>query len=666
MVFGIGLLAVLLPAGWFVIPHGSGAGGAGPMLHEVAADEFVHDVTERGNVESARNTEIISKVKSSSGSGGSGGGTTILEIVPEGTVIRPEDCLPEGTVLAYEDLLGLQQYRAKLAAAEEAADPASETPVSDTPASDTPASDTPASDTPASDTPASDTPASDTPASDTPASETLDDEAIVKAAQPFLSPELLAEKLVLVQLDASSLEDRLIQQQIVAENSRAVLIQSNSTVEVAEIALNEYVEGTHEESLLDLDIQIKEAVVELSQARQYLEFSQRLERKGYITKQQLQDDKTRVTKAENALKLAQTKRRVLEDYNKKKMEKQLQADILTAKAKWKADEISLGLDEKKLREIEDQIASCTIFAAVPGQVVYANVPGHRGRTEVVIELGTPIRENQVIIRLPDSSQMQVKALINEAHISLVDVGMQSTIRLDAFPDAALTGVVEDVGAYPAQPSWLRPDVKDYETIIKIFDPRQALPSGETLRPGLTAQVKIRVKHITKKVIQVPVQTIIEHGAKHYCVFHDKDGLRRHEVTIGPSNEKFVVIEQGLDVGQKIVLNAAAYREQIELPELPPDRRNGMRPAEKTKGGAKSGRKPPNPVERFNALDTDGDGKLTGDELQALPAAVRPATADTDGDGAVDRTEFIKAAGRRRETQRRETDSGTGRKPEISQ
>ncbi len=66
------------------------------------------------------------------------------------------------------------------------------------------------------------------------------------------------------------------------------------------------------------------------------------------------------------------------------------------------------------------------------------------------------------------------------------------------------------------------------------------------------------------------------------------------------------------------------------------------------------------------MDTDGDGKLTGDELQALPAAVRPATADTNGDGAVDRIEFIKAAGRHRETQRLDTKPGPGRKPETSQ
>lgn len=647
LVIALVLLAGLPAIGWAVLSNGwywSSSGGNGPMMHEVTAEEFIHDVTERGNLESAQNTDITSKVKSTSGGGY--GGTPILEIVPEGTIIKLQDCLPEGVQITYRDLQRLEEYQGNISQDEaaEAGPKEDGKPKEDGDPEET--------------------------VEQLPGAEEAAVSVPVRAEPdlPSISPEELSKKLLLVKFDSSSPETQLLQQQIVCANSRAAVVQADNEVEVAEIARSEYLEGTHQEELLGIEIQIKEAVIELSQATQYLEFSQRLARKGFITKQQLQDDQTRVTKAQNALDLAKKKLAVLETFKKKKMGKQLQADILTAKAKLEAAEASLQLDEERLLEIEEQIAYCTIFATVPGQVVYANIHGHRGHDEVVIEAGTPIRENQVIIRLPDPTQMQVNAKINESRIALVEEGMEAEVRLDAFPKVVLRGVVETVSDYPAPTSWFRGDIKEYETIIKILDQEIALPEGETLRPGLTAEVSIRVRQIAE-AIQVPVQAVIEHGARHYCVFYEDGGFRKHEVTIGPSNDKFVIITKGLDVGQKVVLNAAAYREQIDLPELPPDQQkppgaaSGQTRQGKMAGKADgpSARKPPNPVEQFKRLDSDGDDKLAGAELQAMPREFPAATVDADGDGAISRSEFLSAVRRRLQQS-----SGGGPRPEMPQ
>ncbi|MBN2474388.1 MAG: HlyD family efflux transporter periplasmic adaptor subunit [Pirellulales bacterium] len=546
----------LLPKSW----SWSSPDGRGPRMHKVERGEFIHDVTERGNVESASNVEIVSKVKSVAGRSYSG--TTILEIVAEGTLITPEDCLPEETVVTYQDLQRLKAYRERPAASETAdkaldgVSPATELDSGTGTAGET----------------GDPTGAQASDSSVTTPQDTGTEESGIE-------PEVLDAKLVLVKLDSSSLETDLIQQQIVCENSRAAVIQARNAVDVAEISRAEYLEGTHQESLLDMEIKIKEAKMELSQAQQYLAFSERLERKGYITKQQLQDDRTRVLKAQNALALAIKQKEVLERYNLEKMDKQLEADILTAKARLKAEESSHQLDQERLKLIEEQIAHCTIYSTSPGQVVYANEEGHRGQNEVVIEPGAVIRENQVIIRLPDPTKMQVTAKINEARIAWIKPKMEATIQLDAFPDVALTGVVEEVSDYPAPTSWFRSDVKEYETIVKIHDPQGALPKGNNLRPGMTAQVQIRVRHL-QDVVRVPVQTVIEHGDKHYCAFFDGERLLAHEVTIGPTNDKFVVIEQGLEPGQEIVLNVAAHREKLGLPELPPDFQRRAKPGQR--------------------------------------------------------------------------------------
>jgi hypothetical protein len=69
-------------------------------------------------------------------------------------------------------------------------------------------------------------------------------------------------------------------------------------------------------------------------------------------------------------------------------------------------------------------------------------------------------------------------------------------------------------------------------------------------------------------LQVPLQALLKHGAKQYCVTFDREGWKAHEVEVGPDNGKYAVINGGLEEGQEVVLGAAAYRDKVGLPALP--------------------------------------------------------------------------------------------------
>ena len=538
----LALLVVLaVPAiAWSVLSNGTWTSRDedGPMMHRVERGPFIHDVSERGSVESASNVEIVSKVKSArSGSSSSGGSTFILWVIPEGTHVKPGDKVCE--------------------------------------------------------------------------------------------------------LDSSALKDQTLQQQIVVHNSRAAVIQAENIFRAAEIAKLEYVNGTYEEEKLTLENQIEESTEKRDRLKQYWDFSKMMHEKGYVTKLQLQADLSALLQAQNALDLAVLKSKVLEDYQKEKMVLQLDADIVIAKAKQDAMEASHALEEQQLKDIEEQFANCTIYTEEAGQVVYANREGHRGEGAVVIEEGTPIRERQVIIRLPDPKRMQVKARVNEARVKLVRKGMTATIRLDAFPDTELQGAVEEVKEYPA-PSWFS-NIKEYETFIKILDP------SIDLRPGYTAEVKIRVEQLTD-VLQVPVQAIIEHGEKHYCVVRDGKRFKAREVVIGSTNDKFVIIESGLEEGAEVVRNAAVYRREVGLPEIPPETVSqlAVRQREEQAPGETQGTEPqqgrPDVGRMMQGIDKNGDGQLDKDEVNGLPEQLRSrlTSADKNGDGIIDRGELTAA------------------------
>ena len=236
---------------------------------------------------------------------------------------------------------------------------------------------------------------------------------------------------------------------------------------------------------------------------QYAQHSKKLFDRGYISEMTLKADVFAAKKALEDQKVAKTKKRVLNDYTKKKTEIQLNSDIRTAAAKSAAQDATHRLDKERLDQINAQVAKCVIRAPEPGQVVYANNNERWGGQEIIIEEGATVRERQVLFKLPDPKRMQVKAKVNESKIAMVREGQPVVIHLDAFPDVELAGEVQKVNEYPAQSSWWS-NIKEYETIVRIYE----VPV--LLRPGLTAEVKIRVA-FQPNVLQVPVQAVFEHG-----------------------------------------------------------------------------------------------------------------------------------------------------------
>jgi multidrug efflux pump subunit AcrA (membrane-fusion protein) len=227
---------------------------------------------------------------------------------------------------------------------------------------------------------------------------------------------------LLVKFDASTLEDEKAQQEIVVNNSDALVVQSRNVFETAEIAKREYLNGTFKQEEQVVQSEIFVAEENLRRAEQYAQYSQRLAAKGYVTTLQLEADRFAVDKARKDLQAAQTKLNVLQNFTQAKMLKTLESDIQTARAKLQAAENSFRIDSEKLKFLLDQLSKCEIRAPKAGKVVYANRIGGRDDREVIIEEGAIIREGQPVVRLPDLDKMQVLTRINESKISLIRAG----------------------------------------------------------------------------------------------------------------------------------------------------------------------------------------------------------------------------------------------------
>ena len=501
-----------------------------------------------------------------------------------------------------------------------------------------------------------------------------------------VSPEGVLAKAgdFLVQLDSTAFEKELEQQNIDLVNAETNVIQAESNLASAKATKEEFVEGIFKQEVKGIQNEIYDAESQIEQANQSLltataqfAHSKKLQAKGYITKQtlkaeefSLENAKIGVQKAKLSLDLAMEKKRVLEEISFKKETIQLDADIKTSLVKLGSEKKSLEVEREKLAEIKEMIAKCTIKVpeGVSGQVVYAK-ESSRGGNDWILEEGTSVRENQVLVRLPNPEKMEVKALINEQSITQISNGMPAMIKVDALNNTTLKGVVTKVNQYAESSGWMSSSIRKYAAYVKILDPPIAL------KPGMNASVAIQVQY-EPDVLLAPIQTIYAVQERQFCLLRKGDQWETREVTVGGDNSQMVFIKDGLEEGTELVMNPGAYKKFMELPEITRDSKieipdheksqvgltsnelgsgdksgdmggkpkGGMEKEGKGKGGKKSGGRaggsmdlPANGAALIADKDANGDGKLSKDEV-GTPFSYFFDRIDTDSDGFLSQSE----------------------------
>ncbi|MEZ6137741.1 MAG: biotin/lipoyl-binding protein [Pirellulaceae bacterium] len=475
----------------------------------------------------------------------------------------------------------------------------------------------------------------------------------------------------LVELDASALENELKQQRILVSSAEATLISSEALVRTAEIALQEYLQGTYLSERKAILSETAVAEQELRKAELNLDSARRLAAKGMLKGLQIEAEEFAVVNAKNVLESAQARLKVLDELTKEKNKVQFESDIEAAKARMKSDTSVLAEEQDKLTEIEEQIAKCVILSPAEGVVVHNNEFSSRGGAEFVVEQGATVRERQVIIKLPDPSKMQVKAKVNESRITLISAGMAAKVRVGAVEGDMLSRV-KKVNKYAEPGSWFSSSVKEYATDIEILNP------PENIRTGMTAEVRIFVKQIPN-ALQIPVHGIYEYKGRHFALVKQGEGWETREITIGATNEKMVTIESGLSENEIVALDPRNHLDLMDLPVIedvtdrdeiariganaevptPPvaevdgpsaapgapgeGGRPGGRGGAGGRGGGAGGFDPATMVDRtFEQYDSDSDGKLSAEELQSLDSRFRDRFTgfDANGDGSVEKAEAL--------------------------
>ena len=483
----------------------------------------------------------------------------------------------------------------------------------------------------------------------------------------------------LVQLDSASFNKELEAQNIAIAGAKTKVIKAETVLETAKASKREYEEGvfvealqTVENDIFDAQSQISTAKQELEQSIAVMEHSEKLHSRGFITQRQLNADefavekaKIAIKKAENLLSLAKQKKKVLVEVTQEKELTQLDAEIRAAEVDLNSQQKSFEVEKQKLADIKEAINKCRIVApeGVRGQLVYAKESRGRG-DEWVMEEGASVRENQVLVRVPDPKKMQVKALINEQSITQIEPNMPATVQVDALNSVALKGIVVKVNQYAESKGWFGSNVRKYAVYIRIIDPPLSL------KPGMNASVSIQSRFEKDKLL-APLQTVYSVQGRSFCLVKNGDSYETKEVAVGGDNSKMVMFKDGVKVGDELVMNPGSYKDRMELPEVLADEQielpenvtlvkaetkaEGGKPTGRPEGGRPEGggRRGGGGGDRTSGMvngmmskyDTNSDGKIDATEMASLEGRSKSfiGDADTDTDGTVTKAELTSAA-----------------------
>ncbi len=366
----------------------------------------------------------------------------------------------------------------------------------------------------------------------------------------FIKPEGSQVKKgdLVCELDSATLRDNLTNQEITTKQAFANLENAQKTLEVAQIAVNEYIDGTFPQERQQIESEIKLSMSELERATERLKWSEAMKEKNYVSDSSVISDKLSKQKSDISLANAQKKLHVLDNYTKLKQVTELQASVKKSESDKLAKEATYSLEKSKEEKLRKQIVKCKLFAPNDGLVVYANDQNQmRGGQGSMIAEGEAVRERQKIFSLPDISKMRVNTKVHESMIDRVARDLPAKVKFDALPTLPLVGKVETVQPLPDQGGWFNSDVKMYTTLVSIDGYNSAL------RPGMTAEVTILIAQLDD-VLFVPVQSVIQAQGKDYVYVLTPEGPVRKQITLGITNQKVIEVKEGLKEGDEVAMN----------------------------------------------------------------------------------------------------------------
>lgn len=220
--------------------------------------------------------------------------------------------------------------------------------------------------------------------------------------------------------------------------------------------------------------------------------------------------------------------------------------------------------QASLRQILKNAERTTIYSPINGVVTKRNV--EIGETV----LGTQQFQGTEMLRISDLSVMNAIVEVDENDIVLVRKGDTATVEVDALPDLVLKGIVIEIGHSAIQTNAVTQDQStNFSVKIRLINPDPRLRPGMSCNSEITTETKYNVPSVPLQSVTIRTSTHNEDGPgirqvkedeqsklkkrPPTIVFvRDKDKVKSRIVKTGISDDGYIEITEGLDVGLEVV------------------------------------------------------------------------------------------------------------------
>jgi len=166
-------------------------------------------------------------------------------------------------------------------------------------------------------------------------------------------------------------------------------------------------------------------------------------------------------------------------------------------------------------------------------------------SSISVDVGDPVNRTTATVDILDPNIVTIEGSVDEIDILSLRVGDTVTVVLDALPDQTLEGVIEEIGDGVNQQG-----VIEFPLTIALTP-----PDGIDLIEGLSATATIVLNQIDNALL-IPLQAVGGSFTAPSVDVLNNDGFTTTLITLGASDDFWVVVESGLVEGQQVLMTVA--------------------------------------------------------------------------------------------------------------
>jgi len=277
--------------------------------------------------------------------------------------------------------------------------------------------------------------------------------------------------------------------------------------------------GGSPDELAQLQSDLAKTETEIARLRREAESLDRLYAKQAATRQELEQNKIALDRAEADKRLIEQKK-----------------NAVASRMKVQVERSNLRAEEARgaMRALQEKLNSA--WVATPGPGTIFSLPARPG---------TFVHTGDVLAELADLTRIRVRVFVDEPELGLLKEGQPVEINWGGLPNHTWTGQVEQLPKTVVA----RGSRNVGEVLCSVANP------GSELLPNTNVDVRIRTAE-RGNILTLPRTAVRTESNRHF-VFVVEDGrLRRRDITIGISNSTYYEILNGITENDLIVLPGA--------------------------------------------------------------------------------------------------------------